>query len=240
MKMIGYAAAAAILAGCGAGSAPPIAPREEPQKTLRADIPELQKNFAFLKGKKAGFYHAVERGETLNTVARRYRVAPARIAEENNVIDANKLEPGQLLFIPTDAGAASPSARDIAAYAKQPPKVASEERFIWPVREGLLKSFSKQYPGVDFATSPGSEVAAAKSGRVVLSLENSALAGKSVLIDHGSGEMSFYSRMGSVDVAPDALVEQGRKIGTASSAPLHFRIYRNEYSMDPAKLLPRR
>lgn len=50
--------------------------------------------------KPAGLYHEVQKGETLWSIAARYRLEVGAIREANRLPDPSKLSVGQLLYIP--------------------------------------------------------------------------------------------------------------------------------------------
>lgn len=50
--------------------------------------------------KRAGIYHKVKEGETLNSICRAYNMSVDDVIDSNHIPDANKLSVGQLIFIP--------------------------------------------------------------------------------------------------------------------------------------------
>jgi murein DD-endopeptidase MepM/ murein hydrolase activator NlpD len=84
--------------------------------------------------------------------------------------------------------------------------------------------------GVDMAAPEGSDVLAAKAGRVLKTEENDPVFGNTVLLDHGSGKQSFYAHLSKIDVAEGDTVSRGQKIGEVGSTGmstgphLHFEV----------------
>ena len=147
--------------------------------------------------------------------------------------------------------------------AKEPnpdPKPVSASFFVWPVSGELLERFSvdelvfnetlgdwRVHPGIDIASSLGTQVCAMGDG-VVEDVYNDELLGVTVVIDHGNKTRSVYRNlMDTVMVSPGDTVFAGDVIGgigqTAEDelleAPhLHLEVIRDGAQIDPCKLLP--
>jgi len=93
--------------------------------------------------------HRVERGETLNSIARSYRVSPGGISRANG-IDAADVESGNLLLIPAksvpEAGVTKKKAKSMArrGQVKKSRVRPSQAKSASPRRSGMLASRSSQ------------------------------------------------------------------------------------------------
>lgn len=129
-------------------------------------------------------------------------------------------------------------------------QVPSSSGWICPVPSYTLTSpfgmrihpiygYEKMHQGVDLATSQGTPIYAAKSGKVTNASFQSGGAGYYVSINHGDGFTSVYMHMTHFIVSPGQYVTTGQVIGYvgstgASTGPhLHFGIAYNGSYINP-------
>ncbi len=126
------------------------------------------------------------------------------------------------------------------------------EKFLPPLKKIFITDeygYSRQtgeysiaHKGTDYRASEGTAVMAANRGvvRVAKTYRNY---GKTVVIDHGLGLMTFYMHLSKIKVNPGELARRGQIIGLsgqtgyAESPHLHFTVRINGTSIDPAKFL---
>lgn len=125
-----------------------------------------------------------------------------------------------------------------------------KEKFIAPIKQIVVTSpygnsrktgeYSIPHKGTDYRAKVGTEVMAVNRG-VVRSLQTLRNHGKTIVIDHGQGVMSFYLHMSKFKVKVGDVVERGKIIGLSGAtgytlgAHLHFAIRINDIAIDPEK-----
>lgn len=181
----------------------------------------------------AGTYHRVEKGQTLWKISKIYAVDLDDLARVNRIVDTTVLEIGQQLFIPDRA-------RPQLAVVKY----SANDDFIWPLRGRIIGSFGQTInnivnKGINIAPGVSLNVLASRSGRVVFSSDNFAGLGKAIIIDHGDGLFTVYTRNSKVFVNPGENVQKGSTIARAGSSGrnsqtyLHFEIRRGPSPQNP-------
>ncbi len=113
-------------------------------------------------------------------------------------------------------------------------------------RFGARRIFNRQpkspHSGADFSATPGTPVAAAADGKVVLA-EEQYFAGRAVYIDHGDGLISMSFHLSEIAVATGDEVVRGQRIGKVGATGrvtgphLHFGLRWHGARVDPAVLL---
>ncbi|MFA6357241.1 MAG: LysM peptidoglycan-binding domain-containing M23 family metallopeptidase [Candidatus Omnitrophota bacterium] len=188
--------------------------------------------------KVPGIQHKVESGETLWKISQIYNVDIDEILRLNRLSEAATIEVGQILIIP----------RQPAVYKEQPVKISTDD-FIWPLKGKIISAFGSNYrnlinKGINIQASSGVDILAARSGRVVFYAANFGNFGKTVIIDHGDGLRSVYSRASEIFVRSGDNVQRGALIGRVGSASrdkgsyLHFEIRKGALPQNPSFYLP--
>ena len=167
-----------------------------------------------------GALYTVVEGDTVASVAERFRVDPKVIMDYNRLyFEPEHFAPDQLIFVP---GATVPTLVWIAADPSQQrviqrPAVANNPapngRLAWPVGGYISQYFWAYHTGVDIVAPYGSGVAAAAGGTVVFT-GWVAVGGLSVRIRHADGLESGYYHMGAIYVAPGQTVTRGQIVGS--------------------------
>lgn len=208
-----------LLWGCGARGPVPAVDADE--------VPEL-----------VGVWYVVERGDSISTIAQRHGVPVEDVVELNGLVDPDKLEVGQPLFLygieellerrgraaATGGGSASAGGKagaKPAGGAKAPGKAGGKAggggRFVWPVDTGTLTSgFGRRgrrlHKGIDIAADPGTAIKAAAAGEVIYSDNKQRGYGNLVIIQHADDFVTVYAHNRRNLVDEGEAVRQGAVI----------------------------
>ena len=185
-----------------------------------------------------GIQHKVGAGQTLWMISRAYSVDIDDILRLNHISEDATIEVGQILLIP----------KQLAVRNEQPVKSASDD-FIWPLRGRIIAGFGSNYhnlmnKGINIQASIGTDILASRSGRIVFYASNFGNFGKTIIIDHGDGLRSVYSRASEIFVRPGDIVQRGALVGRVGSSSrdkgnyLHFEIRKGALPQNPLFYLP--
>ncbi len=126
------------------------------------------------------------------------------------------------------------------------------EKFLPPLKQIFVTDeygYSRQtgeysitHKGVDYRAKEGTSVMALNRGvvRIVKTYRNY---GKTIVVDHGLGVMTFYMHLSKIKVNVGELVQRGQIIGLsgqtgyAESPHLHLTVRINGISIDPVKFI---
>lgn len=213
-----------------------------------------------------GVYHTVMAGDTVESIAAKYKVEPAALYNEWNNIgdvgDAVTLREGQLLVVPGGQGEAiswNPPPRyplpGPAGYSYgicsgvQVAGPGANGWFIYPTGSSRVSGWYFHDPrnpthiGLDYACRSGDPIMAADSGVVTIAGWNGGY-GILIEINHGNGFITRYGHLSQLAVGCGWAVNQGNLLGYcgstgySSGAHLHFEIRFNGSPQDPQIYLP--
>ncbi len=202
---------------------------------------------------QGGVVHLVSRGETLWSISRRYQVELEALADLNQITNASQIQVGQKLRIPEKRQPVRKSRRAVASRrtveSVRPKASRVEEHFIWPVRGKIISVFGGRRggmvnKGLDIEARSGTEVLAARGGRVSFIHQGLPGFGKTIIIDHGAGLASVYAHVKEIFVQYGDEVQQRHVIarvgqtGRAEVPALHFEIRKNQEPQNPLYYLP--
>ncbi len=186
----------------------------------------------------SGLRHRVEAGQTLWRISKIYGVDIDEIVRLNHISESAPIEIGQILVIP----ARTRPQQSI-------PVRSSGDDFIWPVKGRIISGFGSNYrnlinKGINIQASRDADILATRSGRVVFYSANFGNYGRTLIIDHGDGLRSVYSRIAQVFVSPGENVQRGMSIGRCGASVrdknvfLHFQIRKGAIPQNPLFYLP--
>ena len=192
--------------------------------------------------------YTVQEGDFLNKIARMFNVTVSEIAGVNNIANINALYIGQELVIPGVQNSLSANSTDNARLRSvtTTSRGGSVSNFLWPSVGRITSTFGPRnggfHHGLDIAAPKGSEIKAARCGRVeFVGWLN--VYGRTVIIDHGNGYQTLYAHNDQFLVEEGQYVVAGEKIatigatGNTTGPHLHFEIIIDGQRVDPLDFL---
>lgn len=148
--------------------------------------------------------------------------------------------------VPAEAPAEQPSAASTLAPPVNESVILPEGRvtssFGW--RRDPFDGTRRLHKGADIAMATGTEVPAARAGRVTFAGERTGY-GLTVEIEHEGGLTTRYAHLSEVSVAPGDVVAAGRSIarsgmsGRATGPHLHLEVLQGGQAVDPSEMAGR-
>lgn len=195
-----------------------------------------------------GVYHEVKEGDSLGSIAAKYKVEVDAITgaanEWNQLLPPDfPIQPGMKLIV---AGGTKPYVpKLVTAYDGPIPSGArGTGRFQWPVIGRITQDYWFGHRALDIATSTGTSVYAADGGFVSFVGSTDVGYGYLIRIDHANGFATWYAHLSGFNVVLGQAVERGQLIGFVgstgnSSGPhLHFEIRTGDGLLNPRLYLP--
>lgn len=188
-----------------------------------------------------GIVHKVREGETIQTIAKKYRTDAQKIVNypfnDYSDLETFALNVGQTLVVPDGV---MPSAAPIAMTMPQPMTAGGSGQFLWPTN-GLITQYPVWYHmAYDIANASAPGIMAADTGVVIVVEYLRYGYGQHIIIDHGGGISSLYGHLSEIYVKPGDRVARGQVIGRMGSTGrstgthLHFEARRNGVPVNPA------
>lgn len=180
----------------------------------------------------SGVLHTVEKGETLQSIAKKYKGNLEEMRNFNGISENAILAVGDIVVIP-DGEIGAPK-QTIANYATPVRGTNGPEYsgyYLRPV-DGILTQGLHGYNGVDLGAPSGTPIFAAASGDVIISRDygwNGGY-GNYIVIEHGNGTQTLYGHNSVNIVKAGWHVVRGQIIGYVGSTGkstgphLHFEV----------------
>jgi murein DD-endopeptidase MepM/ murein hydrolase activator NlpD len=212
-----------------------------------------------------GVLHTVQKGDTLDSVAKKYKVTPEAIlnAVWNNLVPGQELPVGQSLVVPggkremvvwqlpsttkplvgTGVGGWSNAGQCLKVTVKS----LGTGKFIWPTNSHWISGnpYAWWHRGIDLSGNLGDPVYAVDTGTVVWAGPNSWGYGNMIMLDHGNGWQTLYAHLSQIYVRCGTQIYQGATIGAVGSTGhstgphLHFETRLNGDLPNPSLYLPK-
>lgn len=193
-------------------------------------------------------YHAVQTGDTLVSLAKRYDVPVASLRGANPRAVSVGLKAGTKVYIPFESGLDWDNQVESEFRSSDSPrKVASLSADViplsWPTKGRLSSAFGwrkhRMHEGIDIAAPTGTTVRAARSGHVIYAGNHISGYGRMVILRHADQYSSVYAHLSKIGVKKGQFVARGQKLGAVgrtgrSTGPhLHFEVRNNREPVDP-------
>jgi len=180
----------------------------------------------------SGVQYTVKKGDTLKSIATKYRADLGEIADFNGIAETSALAIGDEIIIPD--GEATPVSSGSSLKSAPSSLYASAKGYFIKPTVGIKSQglHGKNRSGVDLAGAYGTSVYAAASGKIIVARTGGYNGGYGnyIVIQHTNGMQSLYAHLSEVDVSSGSFVDQGQFIGRMGSsgrstgAHLHFEI----------------
>lgn len=193
-----------------------------------------------------GALHKVAAGESVQSIADKYEVAPEAITgfAGNHLAEPFGLEAGQQLIIP---GGTKPYVAPTVSYAEAAAPTRVERATgspVWPMSGRITQGYWSGHLAIDIATSQGTPIYAADNGYVSHVQWNQWPYGTMATITHSNGTKTLYAHMSALHVQSGQSVSKGQLIGACGSTGnstgphLHFEVIRGGVRSNPFAYLP--
>ncbi len=190
--------------------------------------------------------YVVQPGDTLYSIAWRYRLDYRQVANWNRIAPPYLIYPGERLLLRKSGPALAESSRHRAL----PAPLAQHQyggSWVWPAAGTVVGSFSGQGlngSGINISGQDGETVVAAHAGRVVYAGSGLPGYGRLIIIRNDPEYLSAYAFNQKIIVQEGMIVQAGQPIARMGvrhgQALLHFEIRRDGLPINPVTLLPRR
>lgn len=180
----------------------------------------------------SGIRHKVAKGDTISTIAKKYKGDAEEIAEFNHMDLDEPLSIGMEIIVPDgeiSAGSASVAVKSSGSSSSKP---SYSGYYARPISGGRRSQGIHGYNAVDLAAPAGTAVYASAGGSVIVAKAygwNGGY-GSYIVISHGNGTQTLYAHLTDVYVTQGETVSQGDTIGTvgntgkSTGAHLHFEV----------------
>lgn len=180
-----------------------------------------------------GTFHKIEKGQTLWRISQIYNIDIDDLIQVNHISDSTKIETGQLILIPKYLK------KESVAIINYP-----DSDFSWPLKGQIIGIFGQTVnnmlnKGINIKPYSDNSIKASRSGKVVFCNPKFNSFGKTIIIDHGDGFSTVYTRSSEVFVKTGDSVQKGAVIAKAGSSGrdkntyLHFEIRKGAAAQNP-------
>lgn len=197
-----------------------------------------------------GVVHKVVSGDTVYTLAKKYKVEAQNIVNfpfnDFADLDTFALTPGQALFVPDGVIEAPSIPRQYPpGYYTGPIQagVRGTSNFIWPTSGSISQSPTWYHMAADIQNPGAPPVIAADAGTVAFSGCFPYGYGCHIIVDHGNGFRTLYAHMSQLGVNAGQGVSQGQQLGSmgctgrCTGTHLHFEVILNGVQQNPLSYL---
>lgn len=196
-----------------------------------------------------GISHKVQKGDTVNSIAKKYDISPQAIVDFPFNTFTNdetfELAIGQTVIVPDGIMPSElPSAPRIRQITPNAGTVVASGQFIWPTAGSISQNYAWYHKGIDIANNASPSILAADAGKVIIAgWPDNFGYGNRVMIDHQNGYVTLYAHLSKIFVISGQTVKRGDSIGQMGSTGrstgihLHFEIIKSGSHLNPLSVL---
>ena len=162
-----------------------------------------------------GLSHAVKKGDTIDSLAKKYKVEKDDIIKQNQLeeeillADSTIIIPGAKREQPVFVASASRAPANVANYSG--PKAAG--RLIWPAAGKVTQGYRGGHLAIDIGNRDKGPIYAAAAGKVIKAGNGwNGGYGNMIIIDHGGDMQTLYAHNEKIYVTEGQYVDQGQTI----------------------------
>lgn len=212
-----------------------------------------------LESEIPGRYYRIKEGDTLDIVARKYRISIAEIMDINGIDNPRALRVGQAIFLPdpdpigstiaklvrkTPTPAVKVNPEKTGKTLKAPVQSAAKGIMEFPIPGGhVFQEFSRNkknpYDGIGIKAQQGEKVQAALDGKVLFVGDDGTKFGLIVIIEHQAPYITVYTHLDKALVSIGQHIKQRAPIGLVGRSGgvdmphLHFQVRVKERPQNP-------
>lgn len=181
----------------------------------------------------SGVRHTVAKGDTLQSIAKKYKADLEEILSFNNLSAGMTLSVGEVVVVPDgEMGVPVPTRTISRGSSSSSGGTSSAGYFINPVPGSARTQGIHGYNGIDLGARSGTQVIAAAAGEVLISRSSGWNGGYGiyVVVKHNNGTQTLYSHLNQAIVYAGQRVVQGQVVGyvgatgRATGPHLHFEV----------------
>jgi murein DD-endopeptidase MepM/ murein hydrolase activator NlpD len=185
-----------------------------------------------------GIKHTIKQGESLSSIAKKYRADSEDIAKFNGLTDDSELAVGDVILVPdgeitiapsnkTKNGKTTGKSRILNSYSYSAPS-----GFLIRPTTGRRTQGIHGHNGVDIAGPQGTPIVAAANGRVIVAKMGGYNGGygNMIIMTHDNGVQTVYAHLRAIYVSGGQTISQGTVIGEmgntgrSTGSHLHFEV----------------
>ena len=196
----------------------------------------------------SGVSHTIKKGDSLNTIAKKYNVEEEKVMEANKLVKGDTLKIGQILMVPGGSKISQSSYISktytgfsaIKDIVKAPnAQAAVGNKMNWPTAATTITQYySWRHHAVDIAGPIGTAIYASDAGTVELAGWGRGY-GNQIVINHGGGKKTRYAHLSKFYVKNGDSVSKGQTIaamgstGWSTGPHVHFEVIINGRKYNP-------
>jgi murein DD-endopeptidase MepM/ murein hydrolase activator NlpD len=202
-------------------------------------------------------YYTVQKGDTLSSIARKFRRSNREIIVWNKLSDPNDIKVDQALRVAPEGARSSGKSTATASRDTRPRNDDSADTaaaasdlkdpvdWTWPTAGKSSSGVGQGKKGLDIFGQLGQPVLAAAAGKVMYSGSGIRGYGNLVIVKHNSNLLSVYAHNKTIVVKEGQMVSKGQQIAEmgksdSNTVKLYFEIRRQGKAVDPSRYLPSR